>query len=63
MGIHELMVVDDPLRRAIGKGMSASDLRDVAIEKSDMKTLRMDGIEKAMAGVTTLEEVLAVTSV
>ena len=62
MGIHELMVIDDPLRRAIGAGQTASELRDVALAESGMKTLRQDGIEKALAGLTTLEEVLAVTA-
>ena len=62
MGIHELMVIDDPLRRAIGAGETASELRDVALGESGMKTLRQDGIEKALAGLTTLDEVLAVTS-
>ncbi len=62
MGIHELMVVDEPLRAAIGAGRSSAEIRDVAMEKSGMKTLRQDGIEKALQGLTTLEEVLAVTS-
>ncbi|WP_425145648.1 ATPase, T2SS/T4P/T4SS family [Deinococcus sp.] len=62
MGIHELMIIDEHLRRAIGKGESASELRDIATKQSGMKTLRQDGIEKAIAGITTLEEVLAVTS-
>ena len=62
MGIHELMIIDDPLRRSIGKGEGVTELRDIAINQSDMRTLRQDGIEKAMAGITTLEEVLAVTS-
>ncbi|GGM03567.1 type II/IV secretion system protein [Deinococcus aerophilus] len=62
MGIHELMVVDEPLRAAIGAGKTAIEIRDVAVERSGMKTLRQDGIEKALQGVTTLEEVLAVTS-
>ncbi|WP_424950419.1 ATPase, T2SS/T4P/T4SS family [Deinococcus sp.] len=63
MGIHELMIIDDPLRRGIGKGEGANELRDIATSQSGMKTLRQDGIEKAMSGITTLEEVLAVTSV
>ncbi|WP_407540818.1 ATPase, T2SS/T4P/T4SS family [Deinococcus radiomollis] len=63
MGIHELMIIDDHLRRGIGKGEGANELRDIATTQSGMKTLRQDGIEKAMAGVTTLEEVLAVTSI
>ena len=62
MGIHELMIIDDPLRRAIGAGQTAAELRDVALGESGMKTLRQDGIEKAIAGLTTLDEVLAVTS-
>ncbi|WP_019587447.1 type II/IV secretion system protein [Deinococcus apachensis] len=62
MGIHELMVIDDPLRRAIGAGQTASEIRDVALRESGMRTLRQDGIEKALQGLTTLEEVLAVTS-
>lgn len=62
MGIHELMVIDQPLRTAIGSGKTASEIREVALEQSGMKTLRQDGIEKALQGLTTLEEVLAVTS-
>ena len=62
MGIHELMVVDDPIRRAIGTRQTAAEIREVAIAQSGMKTLRQDGIEKALTGLTTLEEVLAVTS-
>ncbi len=62
LGIHELMVIDDPLRAAIGLGKTAGEIREVALEKSGMKTLRQDGIDKALQGMTTLEEVLAVTS-
>ncbi|WP_221090485.1 ATPase, T2SS/T4P/T4SS family [Deinococcus aquaedulcis] len=62
MGIHELMVIDEPLRVAIGAGKNATEITEVAIKQSGMKTLRQDGIDKALAGITTLEEVLAVTS-
>ncbi|GGL02685.1 type II/IV secretion system protein [Deinococcus radiotolerans] len=62
MGIHELMVIDEPLRVAIGSGKNATEITEVAMTQSGMKTLRQDGIEKALQGVTTLEEVLAVTS-
>ncbi|GAA0511070.1 ATPase, T2SS/T4P/T4SS family [Deinococcus depolymerans] len=62
MGIHELMVIDEPLRVAIGSGKNATEIAEVAMTQSGMKTLRQDGIEKALAGITTLEEVLAVTS-
>ncbi|WP_291424294.1 type II/IV secretion system protein [Deinococcus sp.] len=62
MGIHELMIVDDPVRKAINSGKAAADIKDTAIEQSGMRTLRQDGIEKALQGMTTLEEVLAVTA-
>lgn len=62
MGIHELMVLDEPLRRAINAGKSVEEIRDIALAESGMHTLRQDGIEKALQGLTTLEEVLAVTA-
>lgn len=62
MGIHELMVVDDALRRAINAGRPVAELKDIAIQEGGMQTLRQDGIGKAMQGLTTLEEVLAVTA-
>ncbi|WP_167757811.1 ATPase, T2SS/T4P/T4SS family [Deinococcus fonticola] len=62
MGIHELMVIDDTLRKAISGGKSSNEIKDIAVEQTGMKTLRLDGIEKALQGLTTLEEVLAVTA-
>ncbi len=61
-GIHELLVIDDTIRRAINSGKTATDIKDLAIEEGEMWTLRRDGIFKALQGITTLEEVLAVTS-
>ncbi len=58
--IHELMVIDDDIRRAIVEGKSATEIKDLARSKG-MKTLREDGIYKAMQGITTLEEVMART--
>lgn len=61
-GIHELMVVNDPVRRAINAAKPVAQLKDIAINEGGMRTLRQDGIEKALQGVTSLEEVLAVTA-
>ncbi|XOB98626.1 ATPase, T2SS/T4P/T4SS family [Deinococcota bacterium DY0809b] len=58
--IHELMVIDDEIRRAIVEGKSATEIKELARSKG-MKTLREDGIYKAMQGITTLEEVMART--
>ncbi len=59
--IHELLVVDDDIEKAIVKEASTFELRELAIEKG-MRTLRQDGIHKAFQGITTLEEVLARTA-
>ncbi|WP_337868769.1 ATPase, T2SS/T4P/T4SS family [Meiothermus sp.] len=59
--IHELMVLDDEIRRAIVEGQSATQIKEIA-RKGGMKTLREDGIQKAFVGLTTLEEVMARTN-
>ncbi len=59
--IHELLIVDDELEKAIVKEASAFELRELALERG-MVSLRQDGIHKALQGITTLEEVLARTA-
>jgi type IV pilus assembly protein PilB len=56
--IHELLVADEEIEMAIVKGKSAGELKEIAIANG-MRTLREDGINKALQGITTLEEVLA----
>lgn len=59
--IHELLVVDSDIRKLIISGASTDDIRRAAIEKG-MRTLKEDGFLKASQGVTTIEEVLRVSS-
>src|SRR5690606_23389692 len=59
--IHELLAVADEIRKAIVKEQSACETRELAISRG-MRTLRDDGINKALQGITTLEEVLARTA-
>jgi len=59
-GIFELLIIDDEIRQMITKKADSQSIKAVAISKG-MKTLREDGIEKALKGITTLEEVLRVT--
>ncbi|MEZ4629807.1 MAG: ATPase, T2SS/T4P/T4SS family [Deinococcales bacterium] len=61
MAIHELLINDEEVQKAIIKGLSANEIKDVSIEQG-MITLRGDGVRKALDGHTTLEEVLAKTS-
>ncbi len=59
-GIHELLVLDEPMRRAIVAGKDASGLNALAAE-SGMLSLYHDGLRKVAAGVTSLDELLRVT--
>jgi type II secretory ATPase GspE/PulE/Tfp pilus assembly ATPase PilB-like protein len=55
-GIHEMLVVSRELRRMIQNGTRVEALQHAAM-KEGMRTLRQDGIDKVLAGVTTIEEV------
>lgn len=56
VGLYEVMEITDELRELILVGASALELKKKAIE-GGMVTLRRSGLTKAMAGLTTLEEV------
>jgi general secretion pathway protein E len=60
-GIYELFTVDEESRRLIADRAPLDTLRSVARARG-MTTLREDGMAKVSTGVTTLEEVLRVTS-
>ncbi|MFN4266325.1 MAG: GspE/PulE family protein [Aquabacterium sp.] len=60
-GIHELMAVSKDLRRLIQTGARAEELQQQAIREG-MRTLRQDGIDKVVAGITTLDEVRATSN-
>ena len=59
-GIFELLVIDDDIRDLISKRLPSYIIKQTAIEKG-MVMLREDGLHKALAGQTTLEEVCRVT--
>ena len=59
-GIYEIMALNDDLREMILKGVDNMELREAAI-KHGMKTLRTAGIHAALAGHTSLEEILSTT--
>jgi type IV pilus assembly protein PilB len=61
VGIYELFVPDDECFDMISNGATLNGLRALANARG-MPTLRLDGIEKVKAGVTTLEEVYRVTA-
>lgn len=59
-GIHELLVLDEPMRRAIIEGLDANALNSLAAG-SGMLSLFEDGLRKVAAGVTSLDELARVT--
>ncbi len=59
-GIHELLVIDDDVRSLIMRAADSSAIRRAAAAKG-MTSLREDGAEKLLAGMTTVEEILRVT--
>ena len=58
-GVHELLVSDDDMRRAIQRSAPVDEIRATAIA-GGMTTLLQDGIEKVLDGATDLKQVLAV---
>ena len=61
VAIIEALPVSEAIRRLIIKRASAAVIKNQAVSEG-MKTLRMVGVEKAMEGITTLEEIWRVTS-
>ena len=56
MGIHELIVASDGIKRLIQKHASVEEMRDLAMEEG-MTTLLQDGIYKSIQGVTDFKQV------
>ncbi len=59
LAIFEIMVMNSRLRELVFQGAPTQELRKAALANG-MKTLYQDGLNKAMKGVTTLEEVFRV---
>jgi len=62
VGIHELMLVTPALRQLVVGGGRVEPLRSQAIADG-MRTLRQDGIDKVLQGLTTIAEVRATSNV
>ena len=61
MAIHEVVAMNEEMRTAILANKNRSDLLRIA-ENSGFKSLMNDGLEKAIAGSTTVEEILRVVA-
>ena len=59
LGIYEVMVVSEAIRRLIVERKSADEVSRVATAEG-MRTLREDGLEKVLQGMTSMEEIARV---
>ena len=60
VGIFEIFLVHDEIRAMIYDNVTAARLRQQA-RRDGMRTMREDGLRKVLAGLTTIDEVVAVT--
>jgi type II secretory ATPase GspE/PulE/Tfp pilus assembly ATPase PilB-like protein len=59
VGLHELLIASDPMEKLIQEHARVAEMVAVALEEG-MRTLKMDGIEKVLQGITDMPQVRAV---
>jgi type II secretory ATPase GspE/PulE/Tfp pilus assembly ATPase PilB-like protein len=59
VGLHELLVGSDHIKRLVQEHARVADILAVALEEG-MRTLKMDGVEKVLSGTTDIAQVRAV---
>ena len=60
VGMFEIMHMNDELRALTLESISATEIRKAAV-RGGMRPLRVDGWRKALAGITSVEEVRRLT--
>jgi type IV pilus assembly protein PilB len=58
VGIFELLVLDELVRDAILEKKTSFEIRQIGVQHAGLVTLLEDGLVKAAAGITTIEELL-----
>jgi type II secretory ATPase GspE/PulE/Tfp pilus assembly ATPase PilB-like protein len=61
IGLFEFLVPDDTMREILETNAIVSVIRELA-RKNGFRSIREEGILKVMQGITTVEEVIRVTS-
>jgi type II secretory ATPase GspE/PulE/Tfp pilus assembly ATPase PilB-like protein len=59
LGLHELLIASDPIKKLIQEHARVAEILAVCLEEG-MRTLKMDGIEKVLQGITDMPQVRAV---
>lgn len=63
VALHEVLEINQEIRDAITNNVRKSELRDLVYNKSDVTSLLKDGLEKVVAGLTSIDEILRVIDV
>jgi len=58
-GLHELLIASDRLKKAIQEHARVAEMLAIALDEG-MRTLKQDGMEKCLSGVTHIKEVRSV---
>jgi type II secretory ATPase GspE/PulE/Tfp pilus assembly ATPase PilB-like protein len=59
LGLHELLIASDRLKKAIQEHARVAEMLAISLEEG-MRTLKQDGMEKCLMGVTHIKEVRSV---
>jgi type II secretory ATPase GspE/PulE/Tfp pilus assembly ATPase PilB-like protein len=59
VGVHELLKITPEVRRLVQTRARPEELQTQAMATGGMRTLRQDGIEKVLSGLTSMDEVRA----
>jgi type IV pilus assembly protein PilB len=61
MAVHEVLLVDEGLRRLIARGVDSTQLLDYVVNNQAFTDLRDDAVQRMLDGETTLQEVMRMT--
>jgi len=59
VGLHELLLASDNIKKLIQEHARVAEILAVSLEEG-MRTLKMDGVEKVLQGITDMPQVRAV---
>lgn len=63
IALHEVLEINQNVRDAITNNVRKNELRHLVYKESDVTSLLEDGLEKVVAGLTSVEEILRVIDV
>ena len=63
IALHEVLEINQDIRDAITNNVRKKELRHLVYDKADVTSLLKDGLEKVVAGLTSIEEILRVIDV